>query len=198
MIIDADLERIALQEKALQFDSFSLATGWALGSLLREMAVERKLGVVIDVTLFSMPVFYAALEGSTPDNPNWVRRKRNCVFRFLKSSYAVGLSLAKQGTDITSKFGLPEAESRRTAAVFRLSSRAPAVSERSPFRACRSARIISWSLRRLPRYSARILAGCSSANESGRTDANGHCRVFRDVERMAFASGAAAMAGQGL
>jgi uncharacterized protein (UPF0303 family) len=110
MSIDADLERIAFQEKELQFDSFSLATGWALGSLLREMAVERKLGVVIDVTLFSMPVFYTALEGSTPDNPNWVRRKRNCVFRFLKSSYAVGLSLARQGSDITSKFGLPDAE----------------------------------------------------------------------------------------
>ena len=110
MSIDADLERIALQEKELQFDSFSLETAWALGSLLREMAVERKLGVVIDVTLFSMPVFYAALEGSTPDNPNWVRRKRNSVFRFLKSSYAVGLSLAKQETTLQAKFGLPDAE----------------------------------------------------------------------------------------
>lgn len=110
MIIDADLEQIALQERELQFDSFSLATGWALGALLREMAVERKLGVVIDVSLFSMPVFYSALEGSTPDNPNWVRRKRNCVFRFLKSSYAIGLSLAKQDTTIQAKFGLPEAE----------------------------------------------------------------------------------------
>ncbi|KQY34520.1 MULTISPECIES: heme-degrading domain-containing protein [Rhizobium/Agrobacterium group] len=110
MSIDADLERIALQEKELQFDSFSLETAWALGSLLREMAVERKLGVVIDVTLFSMPVFYTALEGSTPDNPNWVRRKRNSVFRFLKSSYAVGLSLAKQETTLQAKFGLPDAE----------------------------------------------------------------------------------------
>ncbi|MCV9997850.1 heme-degrading domain-containing protein [Pararhizobium sp. YC-54] len=110
MIIDADLEQIALQERELQFDSFSLATGWALGALLRAMAVERKLGVVIDVTLFSMPVFYSALEGSTPDNPNWVRRKRNCVFRFLKSSYALGLSLAKQDTTIQAKFGLSEAE----------------------------------------------------------------------------------------
>ncbi|WP_421873681.1 heme-degrading domain-containing protein [Pararhizobium sp.] len=110
MSIDADLERIALQEKELQFDSFSLETAWALGSLLREMAVERKLGVVIDVTLFSMPVFYTALEGSTPDNPNWVRRKRNSVFRFLKSSYAVGLSLAQQETTLQAKFGLPDAE----------------------------------------------------------------------------------------
>ncbi|HTO33963.1 MAG TPA: heme-degrading domain-containing protein [Pararhizobium sp.] len=110
MGIDADLERIAFQESELQFDSFNLESGWALGSLLRDMAVERKLGVVIDVTLFSMPVFYTVLAGGTPDNPHWVRRKRNCVFRFLKSSYAVGLSLAKQETTIQAKFGLPDAD----------------------------------------------------------------------------------------
>ncbi len=110
MGIEADLERIAVQESELQFESFNLESGWALGSLLREMAVERKLGVVIDVTLFSMPVFYTALEGATPDNPHWVRRKRNCVFRFLKSSYAVGLSLAKQESTIQAKFGLPDAD----------------------------------------------------------------------------------------
>ncbi len=110
MGIEADLERIAVQESELQFESFNLESGWALGSLLREMAVERKLGVVIDVTLFSMPVFYTALEGATPDNPQWVRRKRNCVFRFLKSSYAVGLSLAKQDSTIQAKFGLSDAD----------------------------------------------------------------------------------------
>lgn len=110
MGIDADLEQIAVQESELQFESFNLESGWALGSLLREMAVERKLGVVIDVTLFSMPVFYTALAGATPDNPQWVRRKRNCVFRFLKSSYAVGLSLAKQESTIQAKFGLPDAD----------------------------------------------------------------------------------------
>ena len=110
MDYDQDLKRIALQERELQFESFSLETAWTLGSLLRDMAVERELGVVIDVTLFSMPVFYTALQGATPDNPNWVRRKRNCVFRFMKSSYAVGLSLAKQDTTLQAKFGLPDAE----------------------------------------------------------------------------------------
>jgi len=110
MGIDADLERIAFQEQELEFAGFSLETGWELGALLRRMAVERKLGVVIDVTLFSMPVFYAALEGATPDNPNWVRRKRNCVFRFFKSSYAVGLGLTRQQSTLQAKFGLAEAD----------------------------------------------------------------------------------------
>ncbi|MDK1377067.1 MULTISPECIES: heme-degrading domain-containing protein [unclassified Sinorhizobium] len=110
MNIDNDLRRIALQERELQFEQFNLDTAWELGSTLRRMAAERKLGVVIDITLFSMQVFYAALEGATPDNPNWVRRKRNTVFRLFKSSYATGLGLLKQQTNLQAKLGLPDAE----------------------------------------------------------------------------------------
>ena len=110
MNIENDLRRITLQERELQFDRFDLDTAWRLGSTLRQMAAERRLGVVIDITLFSMQVFYAALEGATPDNPNWVRRKRNTVFRLFKSSYATGLSLLKLQTNLQAKLGLPDAE----------------------------------------------------------------------------------------
>jgi len=110
MNIDNDLRRIALQERELQFDRFDLDAAWQLGSALRRMAADRKLGVVIDITLFSMQVFYAALEGATPDNPSWVRRKRNTVFRLFRSSYATGLSLLKQQTNLQAKLGLPDAE----------------------------------------------------------------------------------------
>lgn len=110
MNIDNDLRRIALQERELQFDRFDLDAAWQLGLVLRRMAADRKLGVVIDITLFSMQIFYAALEGATPDNPNWVRRKRNTVFRLFRSSYATGLSLLKQQTNLQAKLGLPDAE----------------------------------------------------------------------------------------
>ncbi|OHV83461.1 heme-degrading domain-containing protein [Ensifer sp. LCM 4579] len=110
MNIDNDLRRIALQEQELQFDRFDLDAAWRLGSTLRGMAAERNLGVVIDITLFSMPVFYAALEGATPDNPSWVRRKRNTVFRLFRSSYSTGLNLLKQQTNLQAKLGLPDAD----------------------------------------------------------------------------------------
>lgn len=110
MTIDRDLEQIARQEEALCFDSFNLETAWQLGSLLQKMAASRKLPVVVDVTLHSMPAFYTGLAGSTADNANWVRRKRNIVLRFLKSSYGVGLQLQRQGATIEQKFGLPLAD----------------------------------------------------------------------------------------
>ena len=110
MTIDRDLDRIAEQEDALIFDAFDLRTAWRLGKLLQEMAEARGLGVAIDVSLHSMPVFYVALSGSTPDNAQWIRRKRNLVLRLFKSSYATGLSLAKQGTTLQAKLGLSETD----------------------------------------------------------------------------------------
>ncbi len=110
MAVDEDLAKLAEQEAELVFDSFDAHVAFELGTLARSLAVERRLGIVVDVTLFSMPLFYAALPGSLPDNANWVRRKRNTVFRFLRSSYATGLMLAKQQVTLAGKFGLPEAD----------------------------------------------------------------------------------------
>lgn len=100
MTIDHDLSRIAVQEELLRFDAFDLSTAWVLGKLLYDLASERRLGVAIDITLHSMPVFYVALPGSTPDNANWVRRKRAMVLRYLRSSYASGLELKKAGKTV--------------------------------------------------------------------------------------------------
>jgi uncharacterized protein (UPF0303 family) len=110
MGIEEDLARIAEQERALVFERFDLATAWDLGSRLRTLAQERRLGVAIDVRLHSMPAFYTALPGSTADNESWVRRKRNLVLRFFQSSYAIGRKLALQDTTLEHKFGLSAAD----------------------------------------------------------------------------------------
>jgi uncharacterized protein (UPF0303 family) len=73
---------------------------WELGVRLRALADERGLAVVIDVRRFGQPLFYAAMEGTTPDNVEWVRRKSNVVARFLRSSYGVGLSLKQKDTTL--------------------------------------------------------------------------------------------------
>ena len=108
--IEQDLNRIEAQEAALQFDSFDLSTAWEVGARLRGMALERNLGVAIDVHLHAMPVFYAALPGSTPDNAQWIRRKRNLVFRLFRSSYATGLDMISQETTIQTRLGLSDVD----------------------------------------------------------------------------------------
>jgi uncharacterized protein (UPF0303 family) len=97
MSIAEDLTRVTQQERELRFPRFDSETAWQLGTRLRNMAVERGLAIVIDVRRFNQPLFYTALEGTTPDNPEWVRRKTNVVARYHRSSYSTGLNLQLKG-----------------------------------------------------------------------------------------------------
>lgn len=107
MGLQEDLERIALQERELVLPRLDAETAWQLGIRLRTMAVERNLAVVVDVRRFGQPLFYTALEGTTPDNVEWVRRKSNVVARFHRSSYAVGLKDKLKNETIYASQGLP-------------------------------------------------------------------------------------------
>jgi uncharacterized protein (UPF0303 family) len=110
MGLSDDLERIALQERELWLPRLDARLAWELGDRLRTMAEARGLAVVIDVRRFGQPLFYAALEGTTPDNAEWVRRKCNVVARFHHSSYAIGLKLKAKNDTLTEQQGLPLAD----------------------------------------------------------------------------------------
>jgi uncharacterized protein (UPF0303 family) len=110
MGLGEDLERIALQERELQLSRLDAQTAWELGSRLRTMAEERKLAVVIDIRRFGQPLFYAAMDGTTPDNVEWVRRKSNVVARFLNSSYVAGIKEKMKNQSLIESQGLALAD----------------------------------------------------------------------------------------
>ena len=102
-----DLERIAEQERELVLPRLDAAVGWDLGVRLRALAAERGLRIVIDVRRFGQPLFYAAMDGTAPDNVEWVRRKSNVVARFHRSSYAIGLKEKIKNETLLETQGLP-------------------------------------------------------------------------------------------
>jgi uncharacterized protein (UPF0303 family) len=116
-----DLERIALQERELALPSLDAQMVWHLGSRLRELAHERGLAVVLDIRRFGQPLFYAAMDGTTPDNVEWVRRKSNVVARFHRSSYAIGIREKVKGETICESQGLPLADHATHGGSFPLS-----------------------------------------------------------------------------
>ena len=110
MGLTEDLEQIASQERELVLPSLDAQVAWQIGSHLRALAAERKLAVVIDVRRFGQPLFYAAMDGTTPDNVEWVRRKSNVVARFHCSSYAIGLREKIKNVTLAESQGLPIAD----------------------------------------------------------------------------------------
>ena len=106
MSLESDIELITRQEQELRFTAFSEADAWALGSLMRKTAEERALPFVIDIRIGTRPLFYTALPGTTPENPDWIRRKVNTVYRFHKSSYRVGREYKLKGNAFDAARGL--------------------------------------------------------------------------------------------
>jgi uncharacterized protein (UPF0303 family) len=106
MSIDRDLEKIALQEQRLQFKQFDSEVAWAIGTSLKAAAEKRGVAVAIDIQLNGHSLFAYAMPGTTPDNQDWIRRKRNVVARYHRSSYAVGLKLQRDQTTLQAKIGV--------------------------------------------------------------------------------------------
>lgn len=105
-----DLKIIARQEEALVAARLDAEMVWTLGSRMRELALKRNAPVAIDIRRFGQVLFYCALPGATPDNAEWIRRKSNVVQRFLRSSYAIGLSLKEAGATLGGQYGLTDAD----------------------------------------------------------------------------------------
>jgi len=105
-----DITRIAEQERRLRLARFDLESAWLLGSRLREIAVERRVSLSIEVRLACETVFYCAMPGTTPANADWIRRKRNTVELLQRSSYGIGRSLEHDGRTLEQSMGLSPRE----------------------------------------------------------------------------------------
>lgn len=106
MALYDDLAQIAIQEESLVLPRFDHDVAWRIGLRLREIAVARKIGLVIDIRRFGDQMFYCALAGTTPNNADWARRKGNVVAHFHRSSYAMGIELEQKKTDLVERYGL--------------------------------------------------------------------------------------------
>jgi uncharacterized protein (UPF0303 family) len=104
--IESDLKTIAQQERDLQFTAFGADTAWDLGSRLRADALARGAAMTFEIQLAGRTLFLAATEGAPAGQADWIRRKRNVVMRFGRSSYAVGRQLELEGLTIEQRHGL--------------------------------------------------------------------------------------------
>jgi uncharacterized protein (UPF0303 family) len=108
MDIAEDIRRIAVQEERLQFDGFGPREAWEIGLALKSVGEAERLPIVVDIRHATMTLLAFALPGGAPDNFDWARRKRNVVFRFHRSSYAVGRRLALEGQTLADLGALSE------------------------------------------------------------------------------------------
>ncbi|GGB20902.1 heme-degrading domain-containing protein [Agarivorans gilvus] len=93
------LQEVLAQEQHLQLLHFNNQTAWQLGCALKQAVEDLAAAVSIEVYAFEQVLFSYAMPGTSKDNLEWIRRKRQAVMRFGHSSYYLGLYNAAQQRD---------------------------------------------------------------------------------------------------
>ena len=104
------MEDLLAEEADLVLERFDYASAWDLGARIRAMGAERRLPIAVEVFHGTAPVFFALLPGATPDNSEWIRRKRAVALRFHHSSLYMRLLCESKGVRLSERYGLPETE----------------------------------------------------------------------------------------
>ncbi len=110
MSLEQDLDILDEQEEQLRFGVFGAETAWLVGSRLRAMAMEQSVGCTMEIEVAGQLLFGCVTPGANLGQANWIRRKRNTVQHFARSSYAVGRKLERDGGTLESRHALREAD----------------------------------------------------------------------------------------
>ena len=106
MTVKEKIQEVLIQEQELKFKHFSNDDAYSLGSVIYNLAKERKLSVTIEIRKNTQIVYHAALEGTAPDNDKWLERKHNLVMRTGIPSYRIHLELEEAGRSFEERFEL--------------------------------------------------------------------------------------------
>ncbi|SEQ77821.1 Uncharacterized protein, UPF0303 family [Faunimonas pinastri] len=104
------VEELTRQEAELRFPHFDHAVAWEIGSRLALRALQRGLPIAIEIMQGAERLFFYAAPGATPDNVEWIRRKRAVVERFHHSTMLMRMSSEGKGTSFHEKYLLDERE----------------------------------------------------------------------------------------
>ncbi len=101
---DELLNELKQQEEEIQFARFSNDAALEVGMALVQEAQKHNAHVTVDITRNGQQLFHFAMQGTTLDNDEWIRRKNRVVTRFGHSSYYVGIALQRAGQTMEEKY----------------------------------------------------------------------------------------------
>jgi len=81
-----NLTELLAQEETLTLRHFTNRDALAAGQYVIDRALREQLSVAVELKRNGQRLFYAALDGTAPDQEEWIRRKSNVVLRHGHSS----------------------------------------------------------------------------------------------------------------
>ncbi|WP_138754618.1 heme-degrading domain-containing protein [Paenibacillus sinopodophylli] len=105
--IEERIKQMEQEEQELRFTSFTNDTALELGLAIVEEAKQADKRITVDITREGHRLFLHAMEGTSPENEDWIRRKNNVANHFGSSSWRMACQLQSEGTTMEVKHGLP-------------------------------------------------------------------------------------------
>jgi len=107
------MENCLNEEARLILPHFSSKDAFLIGSKVAEKAIAENLPIAIDIYAYGKTLFHFNSDLATPDNDNWLRRKRNTVLHFQHSSKYLFLKVKGDQDQIETKYGLSKLDHAR-------------------------------------------------------------------------------------
>ncbi|NRD79491.1 heme-degrading domain-containing protein [Bacillus sp. BRMEA1] len=89
--IQQKMEKIKKQEEHLLFKRFTNENALEIGLYIVESAKKINKPVAINILKNGQTIFHYAMDGTAPDQDEWIKRKSNVVLRHHHSSYYMRL-----------------------------------------------------------------------------------------------------------
>lgn len=106
MSIDEQIKDLEAELAELQLPGFDAGMAWQIGRALHDRAEAEGRRIAIEVSRPGQQLFYCAMPGIAPDSTAWIRRKRNVVERFHKSSLLMKLLADQAQRDMHQRYSL--------------------------------------------------------------------------------------------
>ncbi|RIX50062.1 heme-degrading domain-containing protein [Paenibacillus nanensis] len=101
------IARMEKEEQELHFKSFTNVTALQVGLTIIEEAKRQEKNITAEIYCQGQRLFAHAMEGTSAENEDWIRRKNNVVNHFGQSSWHVALLARQEGTTLEERDGLP-------------------------------------------------------------------------------------------
>ena len=105
-----DYKIVEEQELLLQFERFSNDIAIDIGMMMIEQSRKEGQSIAVDISRCGQQISHAALEGTSPDIDEWLKKKRNTVYRFFCSTLSIQGKLKKFNATLESALNLSNNE----------------------------------------------------------------------------------------
>lgn len=109
MMSDEDqIAELRREQDEVRFPYFNADLAWKIGARLHARAERDAMPIAIEISMAGQILFCCSMPGATPDNADWIRRKRAVVERHHCSSLLMKLLGEAKGRSFIEKLALPE------------------------------------------------------------------------------------------